>query len=139
MRRMLPIFLGLLVACAAMAYKPAEERVFSDIAAGGCNNRDGDFIVTGMVSSATEDTVVLADPDDQTSTLSVTLPGRGPVARVKGFFSRGKYTTALQRLDELRADRTPVVMTLKCRGNAAPAARSIAYQNADGSRESISF
>jgi hypothetical protein len=83
--------------------------------------------------------MVLADPDDETNTLSVTLPGRGPVARVKGFFSKGKYQAAQQRLDELRAEHAPVVVTLRCRGNATPAARSIAYQTAEGSRESILF
>jgi hypothetical protein len=136
---MLFLALTLLVASAAIAYKPAEERVFGDIAASGCDNRNGDFIVRGMVSNATEDTVVLSDPRDDASTMSLTLPGRGPLARVKGFFSRGKYQAAQHRLDELRADRTPVVVTLKCRGNGTPSARNISYVNADGSRESISF
>lgn len=65
----------------AFAYKPEAERTFSEIALGGCSNRDGDFIVRGMVSSADEESLVLSDPSDQRSTLSVTLPGRGPFAR----------------------------------------------------------
>jgi len=129
----------LLVASAAMAYKPAEERTFRDVAAAGCSNHDGDFIVRGMISNATADTVVLSDPGDAESTISLTLPGRGPGARVKGFFTRSKYDTVQRTLEGLRAENTPVVVTLKCRGNAAPAARNISYQNSDGSEASISF
>ena len=139
MKRMLLLSVTLLAAHAALAYKPAEERAFGDIATSGCNNRDGDFVVRGMVSSATEDTVVLSDPDDAESTLSLALPGRGPLSRVKGFFTRGKYEAAQRRLDELRAERTPVVVTLKCRGNGTPAARNISYMNEAGLSESISF
>ncbi|MEO8467556.1 MAG: hypothetical protein ABI640_19705 [Gammaproteobacteria bacterium] len=128
-----------MASCAAMAYRPAEERAFGEIAAGGCNNRNGDFIVRGMVSNATEDTVVLSDPADEASTMSLRLPGRGPLARVKGFFSRNKYEATLRRLEELRAERTPVVVTLKCRGDGAPAARNISYTNEDGSAGSITF
>jgi hypothetical protein len=139
MKRMLFLSMTLLVASAALAYKPAEEREFRDIAASGCENRNGDFLVRGMVSNATEDTVVLSDPSDEASTMSVTLPGRGPFAHVRGFFSNSKYEATQHRLDELRADRTPVVVTLKCRGSGTPSARNISYTNADGMRESISF
>ena len=140
MKRMLAVSMTLLVACAAMAYKPAEERAFRDVAAAGCNNRDGDFIVRGMVSNATENTVVLSDPGDAESTISLTLPGRGPAARVGGFFKRNnKYEAAQKQLDTLRAEGTPVIVTLKCHGNAAPAARNISYKNADGSEASITF
>ncbi len=138
-KRILLLSAAFLVTYAASAYKPAEERDFRDIAAGGCSNRDGDFIVRGMVSSATEDTVVLSDPADAESTLSLTLPGRGPLSRVKGFFTKGKYETAQQRLDELRAEQTPVVVTLKCHGNGTPAARNISYTNEAGLSESITF
>jgi hypothetical protein len=130
---------ALVASCAAVAYRPAEERSFSEIAASGCTNRDGDFIVRGMVSNATEDTVVLADPTDESSTISLALPGRGPLARVKGFFTRGKYEATQKRLDQLRAERVPVVVTLKCRGNGTPDARNISYTNEDGSAGSISF
>ena len=139
MKQMLLLSVAMLVTYAATAYKPAEERVFGDIAVGGCNNHDGDFIVRGMVSSATEDTVVLSDPADAESTLSLTLPGRGPLSRVKGFFTKGKYETAQKRLDELRAEQTPVVVTLKCHGSGTPAARNISYTNEAGLSESITF
>ena len=133
------LFVMLVVASAATAYKPAEERSFSEIAASGCNNRDGDFIVRGMVSNATEDTVVLADPADEASTIPLSLPGRGPLARAKGFFSKSKYEATQKRLEQLRAERTPVVVTLKCRGSGTPAARNISYTNEDGSAGSITF
>lgn len=139
MKRLLLLSLTLFAVCAANAYKPAEERVFGEIAAGGCTNRNGDFIVRGMVSNATEDTVVLSDPADEASTMSVTLPGRGPLAHVRGFFSKSKYEATQHQLDMLRADHTPVVVTLKCRGTGTPAARNISYTNEDGSAGSITF
>jgi hypothetical protein len=130
-----PLFL----AANAFAVEAAEEREFDDIALSGCHNRDGDFIVRGMVSNANESTLVLSNPVDSSSTLSVTLPGRGPFARAKGVFSKGKYEASAERLNELRAERSPVVVTLQCKGNGTPVARNISYENSDGTQGSISF
>jgi hypothetical protein len=128
-----------LVATAASADNTAVEQEFRKLAGDGCRNRDGDFIVRGMVSNATEDTVVLSDPSDSSSTLSLTLPGRGPFARVRGVFGKSREETVDQQLNGLRENRTPVVVTLKCKGNATPVARNISYRNQDGSRASISY
>lgn len=130
---------SLFAASAAFAYEPAVEQEFSDVAANGCRNRDGDFIVRGMVSSADEDTVVLSDPDRSRSTISVTLPGRGPFARVKGMFGKNKFEASDERLNDLRSSRTPVIVTMKCNGGGSPIARSISYENRDGTQSSISF
>ena len=129
----------LLAASGAFAYEPAVEQEFSVIASQGCNNRDGDFIIHGMVSSANENTLVLSDPADARSTISVTLPGRGPLARVKGVFGQSKHEASDQRLNELRATRTPVVVTLQCKGKGTPNARNISYENSDGTNASITF
>ena len=118
-------------ACAAFSYEPAGEQEFQQIASGGCRNRDGDFIIRGLVSNADEDTVVLFDPDDSRTTLTLSLPGRGPLQRAK------EATDA--QLNELREARTPVVVTLRCQGDDTPVARSLSYVNAEGSRESISY
>ena len=126
-----------LAASSAFAYEPAVERDFDDVASNGCSNRDGDFLVRGMVSNANENTVVLSDPLDSRSTVSVTLPGRGPFARVKGVFAKGKYEASAEQPQQLRAARTPVVMTLKCKGNGTPVARNISYENSDGTEGSI--
>jgi hypothetical protein len=130
---------SVLAASNAFAFEPAVEREFDDIASSGCSNRDGDFIVRGMVSNANENTLVLSDPRDARSTLSVTLPGRGPFARVKGAFTKGKYEASAERLNELRRTGEPVVVTLECKGNGTPVARNISYQDSDGERGSISF
>lgn len=129
----------LLVGCSAVAYKPAEERELSDIAANGCNNRNGEFIVRGLVSNATEDTIVLADAYDERTTMSLSLPGRGFLARARGVFSRTKYEATETTLNQLRDDRRPVLATLKCRGDGTPSALNISYTTADGVRESITF
>jgi hypothetical protein len=139
MKRILLISATFLVANAAFAYKPAVEREFSEAASTGCQNRDGDFIVRGMVSSADENTLVLHDPNNARSTMSVTLPGRGPFARIGGVFGRSKHEASDERLNELRSSRTPVTVTLKCKGDGTPTARDISYQTADGTRESISY
>ena len=123
----------------ALAYKPAVEKEFSEVASQGCSNRGGDFIVRGMVSRADEETVVLSDPSASRSTLSVALPGRGPWARTKGVFTKNKYEASVERLHELRATRTPVMVTLKCKGNGTPSVRNISYANSDGTQSSISF
>jgi hypothetical protein len=49
------------------------------------------------------------------------------------------YKPAEERELQLRADRTPVVATLKCLGGATPTARNLSYVTADRSRESVTF
>lgn len=82
---------------------------------------------------------MLSDPKDQRSTLSVTLPGRGPFARAKGWFGENKFEATDKRLNQLRETRTPVVVTLKCKGNGTPIALNISYENSDGTNGSIFF
>ena len=125
--------------CSAFLYEPAGEQEFQQIASGGCRNRDGDFIIRGLVSNADEDTVVLFDPDEPRSTISLALPGRGPLQYVKGVVGRNKYEATDMALNDLREDRTPVVVTLRCQGDGTPIARSLSYVNESGDRESISY
>jgi|SRR6185503_4034253 len=127
------------VSTSAFAYTPAEQRDFREFAASGCRNRDGDFIIRGIVSSANEDTVVLSDPSDSRSTTSVTLPGRGPFARARGVFGTSKHEANNQQLNELRLSNTAVVVTLKCKGDGTPIAREISFINPDGTHAAISY
>jgi len=129
----------LLAASSAFAYEPTVEREFDDVALHGCSNRDANFMVRGMVSAATEETLVLSDPRDERSTISVTLPGRGPLAKAKSVFTKGKYEASAERLNQLRSTRSPVVVTLECKGNGTPVARNISFANSDGTQASISF
>lgn len=139
MRALILTIGAVLAAGSALAYKPATQREFEDVAERGCKNRDGDFIVRAMVSSANEDTVVLADPRDARSTISVILPGRGPLARVKGAFTKGKHEASAERLNELRDDRSPVIVTLECKRDGAPVVRDISFRDSDGTQASILF
>ncbi|HSC16865.1 MAG TPA: hypothetical protein VLI71_17180 [Gammaproteobacteria bacterium] len=140
MKRLLLLSAALVASSGASAqYAPAEERGFAEFASRGCNNREGDFIIRGMVSSANEDTLVLSDPADSSRTMSVTLPGRGPFARARGVFGESKHELTDQRLNEMRASGTPVVVTLKCQGDGTPIAQEISYTNLDGTRAAISF
>jgi hypothetical protein len=120
---------GLAVSASAFADTPAEQRDFDEFANGGCKNRNGDFIISGLVSSANEGTLVLADPTNSQKTTSVALPGRGDSSR---------EATILQ-LGELRAARTAVVVTMECNGEATPTAQHISYVGKDGTHGAISF
>jgi hypothetical protein len=139
MRALIVMVGGAITATSAFAYEPATERDFDDVASSGCSTRDGDFIVRAMVSNANENTVVLSDPLDSRSTISVILPGRGPLARVKAAFTKGKYEASAERLNELRVDGSPVVVTLACKRGGSPEVRNISYRNSDGEQGSISF
>jgi hypothetical protein len=120
---------ALAVSASAFADAPAEQRDFDEFANGGCKDRNGDFIISGLVSSANEGTLVLADPTNSQKTTSVTLPGRGDSSR---------EATILQ-LGELRAARTPVVVTMECNGEATPVAQHISYVGKDGNHGAITF
>jgi hypothetical protein len=120
---------ALAVSASAFADTSAEERDFGEFAASGCKNRNGDFIIRGLVSSANEGTLVLADPTNARTTTSVTLPGRGDSSR----------EATNQKLSELRAGRTPIVVTMQCKGDGTPVARQISYTHQDGTNGAISF
>ena len=113
----------------AFADTPAEERDFGEFAATGCKNRNGDFIIRGLVSSANEGTLVLSDLTSPRTTTSVTLPGRGG----------GSREATNQTLSELRSSRTPVVVTMECKGDGTPIAQEISYTSLDGTHGAISF
>lgn len=129
MRNIYLVTAALTVSASAFADTLAEERDFGEFAASGCKNRNGDFIIRGLVSSANEGTLVLADPTNARSTTSVSLPGRGGDSR----------EATNQKLAELRAGRTPVVVTMHCDGEGTPLARQISYTDQDGRNGAISF
>jgi hypothetical protein len=113
----------------AFADTPADERDFGEFAAAGCKNRNGDFIIRGLVSSANEGTLVLSDPMSPRTTTSVTLPGGG-----------GRSLEATnQTLSELRSSRTLVAVTMECKGEGTPIAKEISYTYLGGTHGAISF
>ena len=120
---------ALAISSSAFADTPVEERAFGEFAAAGCKNRNGDFIIRGLVSSANEGTLVLVDPTNSRTTTSVTLPSHG-----------GKEREATDKtLSELRSSQTPVVVTMKCNGDGTPVAQAISYTHRDGTNGAISF
>jgi hypothetical protein len=120
---------ALVASTPAFADTFAEERDFGDFAASGCKNNNGDFLIRGLVSSANEGTLVLTDPTNSANTTSVTLPGRGD----------GNREATTQKLSELRAGRTAVVVTMQCDGDGTPLARQISYVDQGGRNGAITF
>ncbi len=136
MKPVLYLSLALLASCAS--YQATREVSFATVARGGCGG-DGLVIVRGQVSNATENSIVLTDPGEPTSSIAVRLPGRGVVARLKGMVGTNKYEESHEVLTRLKADGSPVTVTLDCKGNTAPTAQNLSYTNPDGSRSSITF
>jgi hypothetical protein len=120
---------ALVVSGSAFADKLAEERDFDEFAASGCKNSNGDFIIRGLVSSANDGTLVLANPTNPQRTTSVTLSSRGDSSR----------DATIQKLSELRAGRTAVVVTMQCDGDGTPLARQISFTDQDGRNGAITF
>jgi hypothetical protein len=136
MKPVLCLSLALLASCAS--YQATREVSFATVAGGGCGG-DGQVLVRAQVANATENSIVLTDPGDSTSSMAVRLPGRGVVARLKGVVGTNKYEESHEVLTRLKADGSPVTVTLDCKGNTAPTARNLSYTDPDGSRSSISF
>jgi hypothetical protein len=136
MKPVVYLSLALLASCAS--YQPTREVSFATIAGGGCGG-DDQVIVRGQVGNATENSFVLTDPSEPTSSIAVSLPGRGVLARLKGMVGTNKYEESREVLTRLKADGSPVTVTLNCEGNAAPTAHNLSYTNPDGSRSLITF
>lgn len=139
MRQLYLLCAAALAPALATAAEPAIEAEFREIAEDGCKNKNSDYIVRGMVSSANENTLVLAGLDNSRLTLSVDLPGRGPFAGVRGAFGKSREERVNEQLQRLHDDSVPVVVTFTCKRDAAPVARTITFTNLDGTRGSISY
>ena len=128
------------VGCASMSYRPATQESLSKVVDDGCSSGDT-AIVTGQVSQAYENTVVLADRASPSTTLAIELPGRGsPGATVHRWLGTSKYQLTADKLNQLRAQGTPVTATIECKGSKMPpVARNIEFADADGSRVAIAY
>jgi len=126
--------------CANMAYRPATQEPLSKIVNDGCRNGDT-AIITGQVSQAYENTVVLSESTNPSTTLAIDLPGRGsPAATMHRWLGTSKYELTAEKLNQLRAQGTPVTATIECRGaKVPPVAHNIEFANADGTRVAIAY
>ena len=126
--------------CASMTYRPATQESLSKVVDDGCASGDT-AIVTGQVSQAYENTVVLADRTNPSTTLAIDLPGRGtPGATMHRWLGTSKYQLTAEKLNQLRSQGTPVTATIECKGSKAPPiARNIEFANADGSKVAIAY
>jgi hypothetical protein len=130
-----------LTACASRTYRPAVQEPLSKVVSNGCGRNGDTVMVTGQVSQASENSIVLADSTNSTNTLAVNLPGRGsPSSTMRRWFGTSKYELTDQRLNELKAQGTPLMVTMECKGpRLTPVARSIEFPNPDGTRVEIAY
>jgi hypothetical protein len=128
-------------ACAGRTYRPAIQEPLSKVVENGCRNNEG-VIVTAQVSQVFQNRIVLADNSmSPPITLPIDLPGRGsPKATMQRWFGTSKYELTADKLNQLRAQGTPVTATLECKGpQVAPVARNIEFANPDGTRVAIAY
>jgi hypothetical protein len=128
----------MLAACAS--YQPVQESTFAALTSDGCRDEGRQMLVEAYVSKAYENTVVLWDGTDAQSTVAVTLPGRGVLGRMRGWFGDSKHEVTQQTLNQLAAERTPVTVGVVCQGGkVAPEAASLRYVDAQGQRVAIAY
>jgi hypothetical protein len=130
--------LVMLTGCSSIDYKPVQERSFAQLMTGGCREDGEQLMVTGQVSKAYQNTVVLWDGIDPQATVAVTLP-RGVTQRVRGWFGKNKQEVSERTLNDLAARGVPVTVGMVCQGGSAPQATSIAYTDAEGQRVAIAY
>jgi hypothetical protein len=130
-----------LAGCSSMDYKPVQERSFSQLLSEGCKEPGEQMLVTGYVSKAYQDTVVLWDGIDPQSTVAVKVPGPGLKQRLKGWLGAdSKQEVTAETLNSLGAQRQPVTVGLVCQGeNVAPEVRTVNYTDAQGQRVAIAY
>jgi hypothetical protein len=126
--------------CANMNYRPATQESLAKVVDDGCPSGNT-AIVTGQVSQAYENTVVLADSANPSTTLAINLPGQGgPGATMHRWLGKNKYQLTAEKLNQLRAQGTPVTATVECKGaKTPPVARNIEFADADGNKVAIAY
>jgi hypothetical protein len=120
--------IALLGGCASTSYRPVQETGFDRLASEGCRSSGDRFAVTARVNSATRENIVLWDGFDNSRTVSVQLPRQGAGTRIRGWFGKNRYELSFERLNELRANQTPITVSLRCEAaRMAPVADRYSY------------
>jgi hypothetical protein len=129
-----------LTGCASTDYEPVQERSFGALVSEGCRDDGEQMLVTGYVSRAYEDTVVLWDGIDPQATVAVKVPGRTLTSRMRGWFGDSKHEVSQERLNDLITRKVPVTVNLTCQGeNMAPVVTHASYTDAQGQRVAIAY
>lgn len=131
--------IALLSGCASTSYQPVQETDFDRLASEGCRSAGDRFAVTAKVNSATRENIVLWDGFDNSRTVSVQLPKQGAGNKVRGWFGKNRYELSFERLNQLRANGTPITLALRCEAaRMAPVADRFSYFD-NGQRVEFEF
>jgi hypothetical protein len=128
-----------LSACAS--YEPVRETTYAQLVSGGCGDEGEQMLVQGYVQRAYENTVVIWDGSDASSTVAANLPRTGIKGRLRGLFGAdSKNQVAAEQLNAVAQQRIPVTFTLACEGKSiAPQVRSMSYTDSAGQRVAIAY
>jgi len=131
---------ALLALSACASYEPVRESNFPQLVSGGCMEEGKQTIVTAYVNKAYENTVVLWDGADPSTTMPANLPRAGFGQRLKNMFGDTKNEVAAEQLNQVAQQRLPVTFTLECQGkNVAPLVRGVSYTDQQGQRVAIAY
>lgn len=130
---------ALATGCGTTTYRPVEETDFIRLANDGCTRKGDRFAATAQINSVSRETIVLWDGYDGSRTVAVRLPKQGFGSRLQDKVGKSRYEVAFDQLNELRARRTPVTVTMRCEGaDMAPAADRFSYYE-NGQRVQFEF
>lgn len=130
---------SLATGCGSTTYRPVQETDFNRLANEGCTSKGDRFAVTAQINSTSRETIVLWDGYDGSRTIAVRLPKQGFGSRLQDKVGQSRYDVAFEQLNELRARRAPVTVTMRCEAaDMAPEADRFSYYES-GQRVQFEF
>lgn len=134
---MAAIATALLAGCAST---PDSDDSFQRLATRGCAEVGREMIVTGRVSRADDENLVMWDGHNMNRSVSVRLPRQSTVDRIRGALGTSPHERAVRQLNELATQNAPVTATLVCQGSgASPNVLRLSYVDSGGVRNDITF
>lgn len=124
--------------CRSMSYQPVSETSFQTLAAQGCSKDGQRLITTARINKVYEDSVILWDGTDASSTYTVRMEKRSVGERVKGVVSTTPHERAFRELQEVQREDGLITVTLTCRGRSVPPTMDqFSYRDSAGNRQTI--
>ena len=125
---------------AGCASTPDADDSFERLATRGCTEVGREMIVTGRVSRADDERLVMWDGRDMNRSVWIRLPAQSTVDRIRGALGTSPHERAVRQLNEFATQNAPITATLVCQGpGASPNVLRLSYVDAGGVRSDITF